>query len=219
MGRLVVIEGLDGAGKRTLADKLTTAWQERGATVAGMAFPRYGHSVYAELVSEGLHGQHGDLGESVYGMGLLYALDRRAAAGHIRELLAAHDYVLLDRYVASNAAYQAARLGEDADGPVVRWVRQLEIERFELPVPDVQLLLSVPAEVAGGRAESRAREDSTRARDAFESDGGLQRRCARMYEQLAARDWLCPWYTVDGSAEVDARAVFDALSDRLGQSV
>src|SRR5690606_19366974 len=155
VGRLVVIEGLDGAGKRTLTDALTAALAEVGASVATLAFPRYGVSVHADLVREALHGAHGDLGDSVYGMGLLYALDRRGAADEIRALRAGHDVLLLDRYVASNAAYQAARLRQGADSEVVRWVRDLEIERFGLPVPDAHLLLRVAPEVAADRKSTR----------------------------------------------------------------
>ncbi|ASR37922.1 dTMP kinase [Prauserella marina] len=205
MGRLVVIEGLDGAGKRTLADALTKALHDAGASVATLAFPRYGESVHADLVREALHGEHGDLGDSVYGMGLLYALDRRAAAGDIRSELATHDVVLLDRYVASNAAYQAARLGEGADSPVVDWVRQLELGRFDLPAPDVVILLRVAPEVAAARAASRADADSTRTKDAFESDDDLQVRCAKVYDELADRSWVSPWIVVDGAGAVDAR--------------
>ncbi|PXY21081.1 dTMP kinase [Prauserella muralis] len=211
MGRLVVIEGLDGAGKRTLTDALTKALHDRGARVATLAFPRYGVSVHADLVREALHGEHGDLGASVYGMGLLYALDRRDAAAEIRENLRGHDVVLLDRYVASNAAYQAARLRQGADSPVVAWVRALEIERFGLPVPNTQLLLRVPPEVAAARAEGRARADEARPRDAFEADDGLQSRCAAVYDELAALGWLSPWHVVDGAAEVDAPALAEAV--------
>lgn len=212
VGRIVVLEGLDGAGKRTLAEALSDAWRAAGASVAGMAFPRYGRSVHADLVSEALHGEHGDLAESVYGMGLLYALDRRQALPEIRDLLAGHDVVLLDRYVASNAAYQAARLGQGADGPVVRWVRELEVERFGLPVPAAQILLAVPAELAAQRASDRARTDSGRSRDAFESDDDLQRRCALAYQELADRAWLAPWYRVDGAGEVDAADLVRKIS-------
>ncbi|OZM73696.1 thymidylate kinase [Amycolatopsis antarctica] len=211
MGRLVVIEGLDGAGKRTLAEALTRALHEAGASVAAHAFPRYGRSVHADLVREALHSGHGDLGGSVYGMGLLYALDRRDAAGDIRADLASHDVVLLDRYVASNAAYQAARLHQDAEGEVVGWVRELEIERFGLPVPDTQLLLRVPFEVAADRALSRAGSEAGRERDVFESDDALQRRCAAVYDQLAAASWLSPWHPVDGVSTVDTTALAGAL--------
>lgn len=199
MGRLVVIEGLDGAGKRTLTGSLTKALREQGATVTTLAFPRYGKSVHADLVREALHRDHGDLGDSVYGMGLLYALDRRGAADDIRADLTTHDVVLLDRYVASNAAYGAARLHQDADGEFACWVRELEIGRFGLPVPALQVLLRVAPEIAAARAERRARSEVDRAKDAFESDDDLQSRCALVYDQLAAGSWLSPWQVIDGS--------------------
>jgi dTMP kinase len=203
VGRLVVIEGLDGAGKRTLSDGLTKALSEAGASVTTLAFPRYGKSVHADLVREALHRGHGDLADSVYGMGMLYALDRRGAAEEIRADRERFDVVLLDRYVASNAAYGAARLRQDARGEFVRWVRELEVERFGLPVPDAHLLLRVSPEVAVARAEGRARADADRAMDAFESDDALQERCAEVYDELAAQSWLSPWHIVDGVAGAD----------------
>ena len=58
----------------------------------------------------------GNLYYEVSGSGpaLLFALDRRAAAPEIRDLLTSHDVLLLDRYVTSNAAYGSARLGGPA---------------------------------------------------------------------------------------------------------
>ena len=201
MGRLIVIEGLDGAGKRTLTDALSV---EFGAGVARFAFPRYDADVHAELARDALYGRLGDLGGSVRGMAVLFALDRRAAAPELREALAAHDVV---RYVASNAAYSAARLGQQADGEVVRWVRELEVERFGIPVPDHQLLLAVPRAVAAARAERRERTEAGRERDAYESDGGLQERTGAVYAQLAAASWLSAWTVLDGSAPLDAGAL------------
>jgi len=57
VGRLVVIEGLDGAGKRTLAEGLAAALTAQGATVARMAFPRYSTDVHADLAREALYGR------------------------------------------------------------------------------------------------------------------------------------------------------------------
>lgn len=207
MGKLIVIEGLDGAGKNTLATALTEALAAKGASVMRRAFPRYGEDVHADLARDALHGRLGDLTDSINGMALLFALDRRAAAPLIREDLQAHDVVLLDRYVASNAAYCAARLHEDADGGFVEWVRALEIDRFGLPVPDAHVLLRVPVDVAAGRAEHRERADVDRIRDTYESDGDLQVRCGRVYDRLAERGWLSPWFVVDGTHSVDAEAL------------
>jgi dTMP kinase len=211
VGKLVVIEGLDGAGKRTLATALTKVLAAHGASVTTGAFPRYGEDVHADLVREALHGRLGDLTDSVHGMSVLYALDRRGAAEQIRADLAAYDVVLLDRYVASNAAYGAARLHQGARGDFVAWVRDLEIRRFELPVPDLQLLLRVPTEVAADRAARREQADADRARDTYESDADLQKRCARVYDELAADGWLSPWRVVDGSSDVDAGSLLDGL--------
>ena len=211
MGRLVVIEGLDGAGTRTLAERLVDALGEIGAEVARFAFPRYAEDVHAELVRDALYGRMGDLAASVHGMAVLFALDRRAAAPALRAALDEHDVVLVDRYIASNAANGAARLHEDAAGPFVAWVQALEVERFGIPVPDHQLHLAVSREVAAARAAHRERTEADRARDAYESDDELQKRTGEVYAELAAATWLSPWTVLDGTADagaVAARMVF-----------
>lgn len=204
---MVVIEGLDGAGKRTLSEALCDAAEAGGARVARYAFPRYDADVHAELARDALYGRAGDLGDSVHGMAVLFALDRRAAAAELTAARGAHDLVLVDRYVASNAAYGAARLHQGAADAFVAWIRDLEVERFGVPVPDRHLLLSVPPAVAGERAAGRERVEPGRARDAFESDGGLQERTGAVYAQLAAASWLSPWTVLDGRVGLDAGAL------------
>jgi dTMP kinase len=154
-----------------------------------------------------LHGRLGDLIDSVYGMAVLFALDRRAAAEDLRAELVSSDVVIVDRYIASNAAYGAARLGQEGDGAFVDWVRALEVDRFGLPVPDLQVLLRVPTEIAARRAAERESRDATRVRDSYESDQELQRRCAELYEQLAVNSWLSPWLAIDGDEPSVARVL------------
>ena len=216
MGRLLVIEGLDGSGKATLTARLRAGWEGQGKRVATVAFPRYGESVYADLVREALYGGIGDLSESVYGPALLFALDRRDAAPMIRRLVSDNDIVLLDRYVSSNAAYGAARLG----GPSVasgfpEWVRELEIERFRLPLPDLQILLDVPPTLAEQRARRRAGQSGDRALDSFEADGGLQRRTAAMYAELALQQFLSPWRALRPDAEGGVEIPDDLLAGNV----
>ena len=212
MGRLIVIEGLDGSGKRTLTQALAARWQADGRTVATLAFPRYGLDVHADLVQDALYGRLGDLSDSIYGPAVLFALDRRAAAGQIRDLRQAHDVLLLDRYVTSNAAYGSARLGgPDRPTDFPAWVRALEIDRFGVPVPDHQILLATSVELAAQRARNRADQDQDRALDRFEADDGLQRRTAAMYRRLAEQDYLSPWTVLtpdsDGSFSLPAAVV------------
>ena len=198
---LIAIEGVDGAGKRTLSQGLRAAFEAGGRSVATLAFPRYGQSVAADVAAEVVHGLHGDLASSVYAMAMLFALDRAGAAAQIRALCGDHDVVILDRYVASNAAYSAARLHQDADGEVVGWVHQIEYHRLQLPVPDWQVLLGVSTELASQRARQRARQDASRARDAYERDNELQQRTGAAYAGLAAAGWGGRWLVVD--ADVD----------------
>jgi dTMP kinase len=208
---LIVIEGVDGAGKRTLTNGLRGSFESAHKSVATLAFPRYGHSVEADLAAEALHGAHGDLTSSVYAMAVLFALDRAGARDEIGHLNSAYDVVILDRYVASNAAYSAARLHQGADGDVVEWVRDLEYRRLHLPSPDWQVLLDVPAEIAAERAENRAQQEANRAKDAYERDDGLQRRTSEVYRGLAAADWCGRWLV----AGPDVNAA--ALAADLGQ--
>ncbi len=209
MGRLIVVEGLDGSGKATLTGNLARRWTEQGRSVARLAFPRYGQSVHADLVRDALYGRLGDLSESVYGSALLFALDRRGAVEDIAEALADNDIVLLDRYISSNAAYGSARLGApETPNDFADWVRDIEIDRFEIPAPDLQILLDVPVKLAAARAKGRALENADRALDSFESDALLQRRTALMYAELAARQFLSPWRVLrpesDGSILIPA---------------
>lgn len=194
---LIAIEGVDGAGKRTLTERLRAAFEGDGKTVAQVAFPRYGKSVTADLAAEALHGAHGDLSSSVYAMALLFALDRADAKAELDVMRTTHDVLILDRYVASNAAYSAARLHQGIDGDVVAWVGDVEYGRFAVPEPDWQVLLAVPTEVAAERARRREESDAERVRDAYERDGGLQHRTGEAYAALAAADWCGRW-TVAG---------------------
>lgn len=198
---LIAIEGVDGAGKRTLTEGLRQAFEAAGRSVATLAFPRYGQSVAADVAAEALHGQHGDLASSVYAMAMLFALDRAGGADQIRDLCRDHDVVILDRYVASNAAYSAARLHQQADGEVVGWVHDIEYRRLHLPAPDWQVLLGVPAEIADQRARHRARRDASRERDAYERDAGLQQRTGAVYAGLAATGWGGRWRVVDAEVQ------------------
>ncbi|MCK0438313.1 dTMP kinase [Gordonia alkaliphila] len=204
MGILVAIEGLDGAGKNTIVGKFHEAAAGRAMTITSTSFPSYGSSVEADLAAEALHGEHGDLSSSAYAMALLFALDRRRWAQWLRRACDEHDLVLCDRYVASNAAYSAARLHQGPDGAVVRWVADLEFTRFGLPVPDHQLLLGVPPEIAMERAQGRADDDAGRAKDAYERDADLQTRVYRSYLDLVDAHWISPWTVADGDAAVHA---------------
>jgi dTMP kinase len=137
------------------------------------------------------------LGASPRATAMMFALDRANSRPELDALTRAHDVVIIDRYVASNAAYGAARLPAAERDDFPSWVADLELGALALPAPDLQVLLRIPVETARAGARARADLDRARALDSFEADDGLQERCARVYEDLAARDWVSPWLVVD----------------------
>ncbi len=191
---IVAIEGIDGAGKNTLVGALQAALD---VPVEVIAFPRYGHSIHAQLAQDALYGRMGDVTDSVYAMALLFALDRREVKQELLAAQARQGVVILDRYVASNAAYSAARLGTDE---VMDWVYDLEFVRFGLPRPDVQIYLDTAVEVAAQRAHDRAQHDSSRVKDEYEKNSQLQADTAAAYRRLAQRNWASHWLV---STDVD----------------
>src|SRR5699024_7056032 len=98
--RLVLVEGLDGAGDNTLTTARVDVLTARGLSTGNLACPRYG-ALHADLAADALHGGQAGTAGSPHAMALLFAFDRHAALGELEELRSTHDVVLLDRYVAS----------------------------------------------------------------------------------------------------------------------
>ncbi len=143
---LIVMEGLDGAGKSTQVRKLKEYLTQRCGELEYIHFPRYDAPVYGDLISRFLRGDFG-ANEQVHPqlVALLFAEDRHGAAPALREALQAGKTVLLDRYVYSNIAYQCAKLKDPQERECLRdWIFHTEYGDFDLPVPDLNLFLDVP---------------------------------------------------------------------------
>ncbi|MDO4928905.1 MAG: dTMP kinase [Corynebacterium sp.] len=206
---ILAIEGIDGAGKNTLVRALAKHAPQKVHT---LQFPRYEESVHAQLAQAALYGKMGDLTDSINGMATLFALDRYGAKEQLEAFVDCAEILILDRYIASNAAYSAARAGEKA---LFDWVYELEVVQLGLPVPDLQILLHTPHELARQRAQQREAQDDSRTRDRYERDSQLQQDTATNYEELARRSWLSPWEIVapDADPEAVAADIFTVLHE------
>lgn len=199
---IIALEGIDGAGKNTLVQALIREIAKvDGITgVATMSFPRYEESVHAQIASQALHGNMGDLVDSAHGMAVMFALDRAEVGKELGQwATSTSDVLLLDRYVASNAAYTSARTGNVEDRA---WVADLEFEKLGLPRPDLQVLVDTAPETARERAAKRESLDASRTRDKYERDTALQDATFAAYVDMAATGWEGRWIRASESAPI-----------------
>ncbi|PPU78409.1 dTMP kinase [Xanthomonas sp. NCPPB 1638] len=200
-GLLIAIEGIDGAGKTTLARSLATALQTSGARVVQSKEPTNG-PWGTQLRQSAATGRLSADEEAD-----LLIRDRHEHVDTlIAPALARGDIVILDRYFPSMVAYQgAAGLPLDT---------LLERNAFA-PRPDVLLLLDLPP--ATGLSRIRARGD---APNHFETQDNLER-CRTIFNRLQ----LPGKHVLDASADADSvlrqalAIVAAALAQRLRNDV
>lgn len=197
---IIAVEGIDGAGKNTLVTAVTNQLRSQGHSVSSMTFPAYRQTIFADFADQALHGQLGDTADSAWAMALLFALDRKERRQAIVDAARENDVLIIDRYVASNAAYSLARTQDPA---IVEWIEKTEFGDFQLPLPDVQVCLATSVGVAADRARNREATDVQRTRDTYEKDSGLQERTLAAYQKFAEGSWQSPWLMLTGDDGAD----------------
>jgi dTMP kinase len=175
-GRLITIEGIDGAGKTTLATALQGELAGRGIAVRLLREP--GGVLAAERVRELVKDPRLRIGARAEA--LLYAAARAQLVEEaIRPLLEAGTWVLLDRFVDSSLAYQGA--GRGLGIPAVRAINEFATGGLH---PDRTLLLVLDPGL--GRARSRSRAEPIDRLEAEADD--FFARIAGAYMELQRED-------------------------------
>jgi dTMP kinase len=175
-GKLITVEGVDGAGKTTLTLALRDALRERGVDAKLLREP--GGVRVAELIRELVKNR--ELEVSARAEALLYAAARAQLVQEaLMPLLDSGALVLLDRFVDSSLAYQGA--GRELGIEPVR-----EINRFATGglTADRTLLLDLAPTL--GRTRSRGR-GGVPDRLELESEPFFHR-IADAYRELAAAE-------------------------------
>ena len=144
-GKIIAIEGTDGAGKKTQTALLIDRLKKEGYKTSTVSFPQYGRKS-AGLVEEYLNNRYGPAGEiDPYAASLFYALDRYDASLHIRSMRDSGHWVVLDRYVDSNAGHQGSKIHDIAKREAfLKWLYSIEYDILGVPQPDVVFVLCVP---------------------------------------------------------------------------
>ncbi|KAF9883961.1 Thymidylate kinase [Aspergillus nanangensis] len=168
-GALIVVEGLDRAGKSSQCEILRDNLQKSGRSVKYVRFPDRTTPI-GRLIDGYLRGQSQLDDHSVH---LLFSANRWEVAQSIEQDIANGVTVIVDRYSYSGAVYSAAKANPNLS---LNWAWQPEIG---LPRPDLCLFLRIsPDEAAkrGGFGAERYENETMqrRVRELFQTIFDLQ---------------------------------------------
>ena len=192
--RLIVIEGVDGAGKSTQIKFIRNFISKKGHNCEYLHFPRTESPFFGELIARFLRGEFGSLNDvDPYLVAMLYAGDRKDASDTISSWLNEGKVVLLDRYTYSNIAYQCAKLKDiKAQDKLMKWIFSLEFDHFAIPQPDLNIFLDVPFSFTETKlSNSRTGDDRTYLngnRDIHEESLVFQKNVRDIYLRVAQTD-------------------------------
>jgi dTMP kinase len=176
----IVVEGLDGVGTTTVAERLSQALEARDLGVRLTAEPTDG--AFGRLLRRHLHT---DVTLDPPTAGLVFTADRADHLGSvIRPALARGRWVVCDRYLLSTLAYQGAE-GVDREAILAA------SDGFD--VPDVTFFLDAPDGVRAERMSARGHLDryedpglAERLRDSYRASIELLRARGHRVEEIDA---------------------------------
>lgn len=217
MGKLIVIEGLDGSGKSTQLELLAANLEKAGVDAKTISFPDYKEKS-STLVKMYLNGEFGNEAGDVnaYAASLFYAVDRFASFRcHWKDYYDAGGTVIAGRYVTSNAVHQTAKLPCEEWDNYLSWLYELEYEKVGIPKPDLVIFLDMPTELSKQLLEKRYGGDEGK-KDIHERDEDYQRNCrkAAMYNVEHSG-----WKAVSCDKDGEVRSVEDIAADVLKLSM
>ncbi|MDD5031474.1 MAG: dUTP diphosphatase [Patescibacteria group bacterium] len=187
-GKFIVIDGTDGSGKATQTQMLVARLESLGLAVAMVDFPQYGEKS-AGLVEKYLNGEYGPAEEvGPYRASIFYACDRYDASFKIKKWLEAGKIVIANRYVTANMGHQGGKIANPLERKnYFSWLYELEYEIFNIPKPDLNIILHVEAGLAQKLVDQKGHRDYINGtkRDLHEADINHLKRAEQVYLEIA----------------------------------
>ena len=145
--KIIAIEGIDGGGKGVQVSALTKNLEALGYSVARRDYPMY-DTYFGAQIGRLLSGADGIRADEIDGksMALWFALDRWESFKNYTD--GETDFLIINRFVLSNAVYQSIRDIDMGKPDIVDWVMELEYEHFGLPKPDLNIVFSIMPKTA-----------------------------------------------------------------------
>jgi dTMP kinase len=200
VGKLIVIEGIDGCGKGTQIQLLKSFLEGNGCDTLMLDFPRYGNPA-AFFVEKYLRGEYGTAEEvGPYMASILYAVDRFDMAKEIKSALAQGRSVISNRYTTASMGHQAGKIADiEKRNEYVDWLSKLEYETLEIPKPDAVVYLTISPELGQLHVDKKEQRSylinaTSQKRDIHEDDAAHLSNAATAFNQVASRN---NWHIID----------------------
>ncbi|KAL8895844.1 MAG: hypothetical protein Q9192_003412 [Flavoplaca navasiana] len=183
-GALIIIEGLDRAGKSTQCEKLVQFLKKDGRPVKHMRFPNRSTPI-GQTIDSYLKGETQQDDHVIH---LLFSANRWEAAPQMIKDINAGTTIVIDRYYYSGAVYSAAKNKPNLS---LEWAIQPELG---LPKPDLCIFLDIPpndAAVRGGFGNER-----------YETSD-MQKRVRNLFQELLQRPQHAEMVSVNAGASIE----------------
>ncbi len=213
MGKLIVIEGLDGSGKSTQLELLEKNLKAKGVDCKAVSFPNYDNPS-STLVKMYLGGEFGKKPGDVnaFAASVFYSVDRFASfKADWGNYYNNGGTIVSGRYTTSNAVHQCSKLPENEWTSFLDWLYDFEYNKIAIPKPDKVIFLDMPIEVSQKLLSKRYEGDETK-KDIHESDTEYLAKCRKAAVFTAE---YSNWEIIPCSENGEARTIQDIAQDVL----
>ena len=190
--KYIAIEGIDGSGKGTQTTLLHERLLADGFKSSLISFPHYS-GIFGKEIGHFLTGKNGITANDIdpKSMALWFAADRASLLPNLKTLEQKMDYIIFDRYVYSNIAYQAQRVQESERTEFINWIRKVEFEAFKIPTRDVTIVLDILPDISIANVTKKGIRAYTEEADVYEKNSNMISIARDVYKALSRDDENC----------------------------
>ncbi len=169
MGKIIVIEGIEGSGKETQSKLLVESLNEIGIKAIEFSFPMY-DTPTGRIFKDCLLNNNNYFSERIDSLDpelvcLYTAADRKYNINKINKYLDNDYIVIINRYTSSNMANQGSKYSNSEERfYMYQWIDKLEYWLLKLPKPDYTILLNMPYKYSNQLSFDLTEENSKQGR-------------------------------------------------------
>ncbi len=160
-GHIVVIDGVDGSGKKTQTKLLVNRLKKLKKKVVTIDFPQYDKNFFGKNIKEfftnpeyNFYNQHPKI------VSMIIAADRWETKERLEKYLKQGYLIILDRYMSSNQIHQGGKIKDNKKWEeFMNWLDKLEFGVYKIPRPNMVLYLNLKLESIAKMLDARGNKD------------------------------------------------------------